>query len=145
MILVSYVLVFIISTVCALLQNESSINAFVYLNIAQTGGIWLGHQIPIILNLTSCNNVFHIRSSGSFADHTYGLPPTSIDRLRYPVFGQSCSFFNYEFNRSTMNRLFEAIGYAPSKYMVLSSFREPCSHFFAVLYTQLHLETLMQH
>lgn len=112
----------------ALTGNSSE--ALVYLDIAQTGGNWLRHQIPFILNLTSCNNLFHIQGSGSFKAHTYGHPP-NIENLKQPVLGQNCTFFDYEFKRPVMTSSLEGIGYPPSKYMVLSSFRDPCSHFFA--------------
>ena len=110
--LATYVLVFLISSALAIIQddsNNSSIKAFVYLNIAQTGGNWLLHQIPLLLNLTSCNKHVLVPNSRSFAN---GKAP-NIDILRYPIFGP------------IMNTSLA------SKYLVLSSFREPCSRFFA--------------
>lgn len=109
--------------------NISKPLIYLYLQISQTGGSWLRHQIPVLLRLSSCNNVFHLPDSGSFRSNTYGKAP-NLQKIKHPVYGQICSYFNYQFQRPVMNSSLSAIGYPSSSYLTVSSFDEPCSHFF---------------
>ena len=97
--------------------------AFVYMHIAKTGGSSLNGNLPVALRLKNCNRLLNI---ATYSDQN---PPSALQKLK-GKFGKSCNFLTFELKRREMEPTMAKLGYA-GHYFVLTSFREPLSHFIS--------------
>lgn len=115
---------------------------YMYLHVPKTGGTSLRHHIPSLLNLDHCNSKYNIPSccalkgagpigNKSLSSINANLG-TLLARLSYPKMWKLCNFLDYEWRRVTMEQRMSMLGYNVSAdFAVLSSFREPTSHFLS--------------
>lgn len=107
---------------------------YMYLHIPKTGGTSLRHHIPSLLNLDHCNSKYNIPSccaskGGAITNKSLS---TLMAKFSYPNLWNQCNFLDYEWKRVHMEQRMSGLGYNVSTdFAVLSSFREPTSHFLS--------------
>jgi hypothetical protein len=105
----------------------------VYLHIAKSGGTSLNSYIPVVLGIQTsdtCNKKFRIPR---WTLPLFSSPDVELQSLRGGKFGKDCHFLTMEWPRGNMEPALARLGYQPHTYQVLSSFREPLSHFMSAL------------
>ena len=133
----------------ARLKNSISSNTsltFMYIHIPKTGGSSLrSHLTQILVDAKYCNKMFKLPFCCWSGRNGLFSPITEIlnERLPYPTLGEQCNFLDFEWNRTTMERELTNVGYNLTSLQLLSSFREPLSHFLSA-YQQMHTRDLGQ-
>ena len=111
-------------------RNSNSTDRYMFMHVAKTGGSTFNILLPEILELESdtCNQLYNI-------PWTQGMSaiPSKMNALARNNWGERCNFFTYEWRRHTMESYLSSINYVPSSYKLLTSFREPISHFFSAM------------
>ena len=115
--------------------SEVRATLYMYLHVPKTGGTSLRHHIPSLLNLDHCNSKYNIPSccvSKGTDDLANKTLNTLMARFSYPKLWKQCNFLDYEWSRVHMEKGMSMLGYNVSTdFAVLSSFREPTSHFLS--------------
>ena len=93
----------------------------------------MNNYIPIVLGIKTsdtCNNRYRIPP---WTIPLFSAPDDELQSLRGGKFGKDCHFLTMEWPRGNMEPALSRLGYQPHSYQVLSSFREPLSHFLSAL------------